>query len=225
MAGEAPPLAGVRMVEWAEGLAGSFAGFLLAALGADVVTIEAAGARRTSAASVLQRGKRSVDAVCWDACVRGADVTLTDEAGPAVEAGDGLIACRVTAWGDAGAPRVLPPEEPLIAAMTGVQAMQWSWAGRPVWLVTPMLSYMTGMLAALGVVGARRVDRLHGVGAAVQRPHDQTVGVQTQQRLQPAPLQGLFGLGAPLGGSWIGKGGAHPPPYAARSDPASSRAA
>ena len=107
MAGEAPPLAGIRMVEWAEGLAGSFAGFLLAALGADVVTIEAAGARRTSAASVLQRGKRSVDAVCWDACVRGADVTLTDEAGPAVEAGDGLIACRVIAWGDAGAPRGL----------------------------------------------------------------------------------------------------------------------
>ena len=132
MAGEAPPLAGIRMVEWAEGLACSFAGFLLAALGADVVTIEAAGARRTSAASVLQRGKRSVDAACWDACVRGADVTLTDEAGPAVEAGDGLIACRVIAWGDAGAPRGLPPEEPLIAAMTGVQVMQWSWAGRPV---------------------------------------------------------------------------------------------
>ena len=168
MAGEAPPLAGVRMVEWAEGLAGSFAGFLLAALGADVVTIEAAGARRTSAASVLQRGKRSVDAACWDACVRGADVTLTDEAGPAVEAGDGLIACRVIAWGDAGAPRGLPPEEPLIAAMTGVQAMQWSWAGRPVWLVTSMISYMTGMLAALGVVGALFARRRGAPGQAVR---------------------------------------------------------
>ena len=62
MAGEAPPLAGVRVVEWAEGLAGSFAGFLLTALGADVVTIEAAGVPRTPSASVLQRGKRSVDA-------------------------------------------------------------------------------------------------------------------------------------------------------------------
>src|SRR5207237_633632 len=39
-------------------------------------------------------------------------------------------------------------------AATGVQAMQWSWAGRPVWIVTPMISYMAGLLAALGVGAA-----------------------------------------------------------------------
>src|SRR5262249_17253615 len=100
MAAPAPPLAGVRVLEWTEGLAGSFAGFLLAALGAEVVTIESPAAPPTPASRVLDRGKRSVDAACWEACVVGTDVTVTDEAGPRVEATDGLVACRVTTWGD-----------------------------------------------------------------------------------------------------------------------------
>src|SRR5437867_4211533 len=120
MAGE-PPLSGIRVVEWTAGLAGGYAGFLLAAFGADVV-------RAGPGEHVLQRGKRSVDPGCWTKCLTGADVALTDEAGPAVTSGDGLVACRLTTWGAAASPRRLPPEEPLVAALTGVQAMQWSWA-------------------------------------------------------------------------------------------------
>src|SRR5262249_40185012 len=131
-------------------------------------TREGGVAVRGAASGVLHRGKRSVDPACWDAGVRGADVTLTDEAGPAVEATDGLVACRVTTWGDLGAPGGLPAEEPLVAAMTGVQAMQWSWAGRPVWIVTPMISYMTGMLAAVGVVGALFAQRHGAPGQTVR---------------------------------------------------------
>ncbi|HSV07052.1 MAG TPA: CoA transferase, partial [Candidatus Binatus sp.] len=168
MTAAAPPLAGIHVVEWTEGLAGTFAGFLLASLGADVVTIETPAACPTLANRVLHRGKRSVDATCWHACVRSADVTVTDEAGPIVEGTDGLVACRVTTWGDLGAPGGLPPEEPLVAAMTGVQAMQWSWAGRPVWIVTPMVSYMTGMLAAVGVVGALFARHRGAPGQAVR---------------------------------------------------------
>jgi len=168
MTAAAPPLAGIHVVEWTEGLAGTFAGFLLASLGADVVTIETPAACPTLANRVLHRDKRSVDATCWHACVRSADVTVTDEAGPIVEGTDGLVACRVTTWGDLGAPGGLPPEEPLVAAMTGVQAMQWSWAGRPVWIVTPMVSYMTGMLAAVGVVGALFARHRGAPGQAVR---------------------------------------------------------
>src|SRR5262249_890568 len=168
MAAEARRLAGVHVVEWPGGLAGSFAGFLLATLGADVVTLEAPTAQPTPASRVLHRGKRSVDTACWDACVRGADVTLTDEAGPAVEATDGLVACRVTTWGDLGAPGGLPADEPLVAGVMGVQAMQGSWVGRPVWIVTPMISYMTGMLAAVGVVGALFAQRHGAPGQTVR---------------------------------------------------------
>src|SRR5207249_7384285 len=55
MAGDAP-LADLRVVERASGLAASYAGFLPAALGAEVVKVEPPGAARTApGASVVER--------------------------------------------------------------------------------------------------------------------------------------------------------------------------
>ena len=70
---------------------------------------------------------------------------------------------RLGPWRAASA---LPPDEALVQAATGVQALQWSWTGRPVWLVTPIVSYMTGMLAALGVAAAH-LGRLRGLPGQV----------------------------------------------------------
>src|SRR6266849_2905771 len=173
MAGDSP-LANLRVVERASGLATSYAGFLLAALGADVVRIEPPGAARaTAGAAVLERGKRSVildpargdDAACAAALVAGADAVLCDESAPEVAVGDGLVRCRVSAWGGQSD---LPPDEALVAALTGEHAMQWSWARRPVWLVTPGVAYMTGMLAALGLAAAVFARRRGGPGEAVR---------------------------------------------------------
>ncbi len=151
----APPLAGVRVIERAEGLAASYAGFLLCELGAEVVRIEAAAPERSApGAHVLHRGKRSValdQAADLSPLLAGADVVLSEDSVPEVA---GLIRCHVTTWGRDGHPRQLPSDEALVAAETGVQAMQWSWTRRPVWLVTPLISYMTGMLAALGMTAA-----------------------------------------------------------------------
>src|SRR5205823_1118612 len=181
MAGDAP-LADLRVVERASGLAGSYAGFLLAALGAEVVKVEPPGAARTvPGAAVMERGKRSAtldlaraaDAACWEALVAGADAVLSDESMPRVPAVEGLVCCRVSAWGGASD---LPSDEALVAAATGVHAMQWSWSRRPVWLVTPMVAYMTGMLAALGVaaaVFARRRGAPAGEPARLRHPRDQ----------------------------------------------------
>ncbi|MGH7895496.1 MAG: CoA transferase, partial [Candidatus Binatia bacterium] len=71
------------------------------------------------------------------------------------------IACRVRAWGGRGPRATLPPDEALVQAATGVQSLQWSWSGQPVWLATPVVAYMTGMLAALGVA-AVHFARLRG---------------------------------------------------------------
>jgi crotonobetainyl-CoA:carnitine CoA-transferase CaiB-like acyl-CoA transferase len=153
----APPLAGLHVVERADGLAGAYAGFLLAGLGADVVRIEPTPAARADpAARVLHRGKRSATfaPVTWDALLAGADAVVTDESTADVGAAGGLVSARLTTWTPDGHPRRLPSDEALVAAVTGVQAMQWSWAGRPVWFVTPVVSYMTGMLGALGVTAA-----------------------------------------------------------------------
>src|SRR5207249_3530395 len=57
---EDTPLADLRVVERASGLAASCAGFLLAALGAEVVKVEPPGAAHTlPGAAVMERGKRA----------------------------------------------------------------------------------------------------------------------------------------------------------------------
>src|SRR2546428_5119719 len=178
---EDAPLADLRVVERASGLAASYAGFLLAALGAEVVKVEPpVAARTTPGAAVIERGKRSAtldlaraaDAACWEALVAGADAVLGDESAPEVPAGVGLVRCRVSAWGGASE---LPSDEALVAAASGVHAMQWSWSRRPVWLVTPIVAYMTGMLAALGVAAAvfarrRGAPGQEGRGGGVRAP-------------------------------------------------------
>jgi crotonobetainyl-CoA:carnitine CoA-transferase CaiB-like acyl-CoA transferase len=154
------PLSDLRLVESVAGHAGCYAGFLLAGLGAEVIAVEPRDANPAApGARVLARGKRSVtldlachdDAACWRTLVAGGDAVLVDEHGPEVAPDGGLITCEVTAWGGGGG---LPPDEALLAAATGVHAMQWSWSRRPVWLVTPVVGYMTGILAALGVTAA-----------------------------------------------------------------------
>jgi crotonobetainyl-CoA:carnitine CoA-transferase CaiB-like acyl-CoA transferase len=128
----------------------------------------------------VNRGKRSAaldlespeGRACWEALVASADAVVVDDVGPAVAPAPGLIRCRVSAWDGLAD---LPADEPLLAAATGVQAMQWAWDRCPVWLVTPIIAYMTGMLAALGVTAAlfargrgapgQTVD-VSGVGAA-----------------------------------------------------------
>src|SRR5205814_419319 len=96
--------------------------------------------------------------------IAGADAVLGDESMPRVPAVEGLVCCRVSAWGGASD---LPSDEALVAAASGVHAMQWSWSRRPVWLVTPVVAYMTGMLAALGVAAAVFARRRGAPGQAV----------------------------------------------------------
>ena len=177
MADSTGPLAGLRILERAAGLPASFAGFLLGGLGAEVVKVEAAGATRSPADHVLQRGKRSVtlghDDAGWRRLLAGADALLANDD---VAADPDLVRCAITAWGPRGHPRGLPPDEALVAATAGVPALQWSWSKDPVWLVTPVVSYMTGMLAALGVTaalyarlrgGPGQTVRVSGLGGAV----------------------------------------------------------
>jgi crotonobetainyl-CoA:carnitine CoA-transferase CaiB-like acyl-CoA transferase len=135
------PLLGLHVTESAGGLAGTYAGFLLAELGATVHTLHATGG------PVLDRRKQRA------AARASVDAVLCDEERSLVE-GAAPVRCRITTWGARGPRRHLPPDEALVAAATGVQSLQWSWSGRPVWLVTPMIGYMTGILAALGTTAA-----------------------------------------------------------------------
>src|SRR4029077_15134424 len=130
---------------------------------------------------------RAADAACWEALVAGADAALSDESAHEVPASHGVVRCRVSGWGGQSD---LPHDEALLAAATGVHGLQWSWSRRPVWLVTPIVAYMTGMLAAL---------RVHAGVFARRR------GVRGQA-VEVSGLQGAFALNS---GTYVTAPGSH----------------
>jgi len=84
---------------------------------------------------------------------------------PRVPAVQGLVRCRVSAWGGASD---LPSDEALVAAASGVQCDAVVVVPPAVWLVTPVVAYMTGMLAALGVAAAVFARRRGAPGQEVR---------------------------------------------------------
>src|SRR5438128_1560704 len=155
---EAPPLAGLRLLERASSLAATYAGFLLSEIGAEVVKVETAGvARPTPGDHVLARGKRSValDAPGWRELLGRVDAVLTDDSAPPPDPDPDLVRCRVSAWGRTRSR--LPPEEALLAAATGVQALVRSEL-EPVFATRSTTAWVETLRAAdvpCGAVGSR----------------------------------------------------------------------
>jgi crotonobetainyl-CoA:carnitine CoA-transferase CaiB-like acyl-CoA transferase len=146
------PLSDLGVVEYGRDLPTRYAGFLLSELGAEVTALRGA---EDEWHPVLDRKKhratpRTVQAY-W--ALEAADAVLAD-APITGETQTDVVWCEVSAWGPTGPRRGERYDEALVAALAGIQTFQWSWSGRPVWLVTPLVGYLTGVLAALGVVAA-----------------------------------------------------------------------
>ena len=174
-------LEGVGVVDFTQGTAGPYASMLLAEQGADVLKVEPpAGdrARGTPAFHVLNRSKRGVvlDLTCRSDRARAqelasaADVVLVDHLqGKAKEMGidyarlsrrnPKIVYCSLPLYGSKGPWAALEPDDTLVAAVTGVLGVQWSYSESPVFLVVPVVAYATGVLAA-GAVAATLFDRL-----------------------------------------------------------------
>lgn len=173
-------LEGIRVIDFSQGTAGPYAGMLLAEQGADVVKVEPPGgdrARGRPAFHVLNRSKRGIvldlthpadrrlarrlaaaaDAVIVDfppkqARALGIDYRRLSAANPS------LVYCAMPLYGSRGPWADLPPDDALLAAVSGIAGAQWSYRDNPVYLVTPIASYAAGILAA-GAIAATLFDR------------------------------------------------------------------
>ncbi len=170
------PLAGLRILETATGIAGPYAGRLLAMLGATVVKVEPpAGdpARRqpvddepvsgTSPLFVhLNAGKRNV---APDAVDRGwAHVVIDDrvrgELDPAELTG-GPRLVSVTPWGVDGPRRGRIDDELIVQAQSGFLGFNRDPDGPPLRLPGWPAQYMAGALAAAGALASHRAVGHH----------------------------------------------------------------
>jgi crotonobetainyl-CoA:carnitine CoA-transferase CaiB-like acyl-CoA transferase len=178
-----PLLAGLRVVDLTNGIAGPVATLLLAEAGADVVKVERPGNpdRRQPGFSTWNRSKRSVVAAgdgSIDELLAGADVVV-HEMGPAAAHQAGLddatlairhprlIVCSVLGWPANHPDADRPPDELLTMARLGVLDEQFAMRrDGPVFVRFPLGSWGAAYLAAIGVVARLWVRDRTGRGGA-----------------------------------------------------------
>jgi crotonobetainyl-CoA:carnitine CoA-transferase CaiB-like acyl-CoA transferase len=171
---------GTRALDFTQSITGPYAAMLLAEQGADVVKVEPATgdrARGKPAFYVLNRSKRGIvlDLESAEGCRKAqelaaaTDIVLVDSPPEALRRwgihyegiarrNPGSIYCSMPLYGSQGPNAGLPPDDDLLAAVSGVFGLQWSHREAPVYLVAPIVSYATGVLAA-GAIAATLFDR------------------------------------------------------------------
>lgn len=166
-------LAGVRVLDMAEGLAGSVAALLLAEAGADVVKVEPlAGSRLRGSApfAIWNRSKRSVcldigaDRAQLDQMIARADVLIHDLSFADAQAqklddaalrdsAPHLIVCGVTGCPQGHDDEALPASDAIVLAASGICDEQAAITrDGPIYLRFPLGSWCAAWLAAIGVV-------------------------------------------------------------------------
>jgi crotonobetainyl-CoA:carnitine CoA-transferase CaiB-like acyl-CoA transferase len=169
-------LAGVRILEIAQGIAGPYTGMLLAEQGADVIKIEPPqgdAMRGTPGFHIWNRSKRSItiDLTLQEGHARigrlaaEADVLITDhQPGTEDELGltykelrtvnPRLIYCHMPAFGSTGPHANRYPDDALVAAIGGLHGSQWSHRDGGVYLVIPIASYGAAFIASSAISAA-----------------------------------------------------------------------
>jgi crotonobetainyl-CoA:carnitine CoA-transferase CaiB-like acyl-CoA transferase len=183
-------LAGIRVVDFTQGMAGCMATMILADYGADVIRIEPPGGDPlwSSPAYLLwNRGKRSVD---WDRLIadgperlhdliRSADVLIeslrpgeADALGFGYELGasinPALVYVSLSAFGQEGPYKSLRAYDGIVNAKSGRMRDQGGWQeNRPTYRAVNDTSYHSAMFAVQALLAALRVTWLTGRGQRV----------------------------------------------------------
>jgi len=184
------PLSGLRVVELAGYIAGSYTGRLLQDLGARVVKIEPPDGdpfRSNGYGFVAwNRGKRSLALNLREAAAKArllglvgeADILVTNYRPEALTrmgvgredlfaVNPGLIHCTVSAFGESGPLAHLPGFDPVVQAFAGIMTRQGG-DGEPVKPQMAATDYLSAMLATAGVLAARAQQLDEGGGYVVR---------------------------------------------------------
>ena len=161
-------LAGLRVVEVGSGIAVPYAGWLLAALGADVVKVEPGtgdplrrrGPLAASGSSglfeYLNANKRSVVGVPLDGLLAHADVLLDDGATGMPDGNPGLVRVRLTDFGPDGPFHGVPATGFTIQAMAGWVAPRTRPDSVPVRVGGDFQEYVAGVFTAVAALTGLR---------------------------------------------------------------------
>jgi crotonobetainyl-CoA:carnitine CoA-transferase CaiB-like acyl-CoA transferase len=184
---DAPPLAGVLVLDFSSYIAGSFCGMLLAQLGAEVIKIESlqGDSFRSMEFAFLgwNQGKRSLALnlnraegreLAKRLAERG-DIVLENmrpgrmhrfglDYESLAEKNRRLIYMTITGYGSRGPEHNQPGFDPLLQARSGMMAAQGGPHGAPVYLTCSPCDYGAAMLATLGCVLALHARNRDGRG-------------------------------------------------------------
>jgi len=180
---------GIRIVDFTQGLAGPMATMMLADFGAEVIKVEPPGGDRAQHEPGYWCWNRNKLRVRLDVgtyegrrlardLIASADVAVFDDlpgelerlgfdAGTLTAAYPSLLHVWLPPYAPRGRWSYLPPEEQLLAAVTGACWFQFSWDDVPVELVTPQLGYAHALIAAGAIAAGLLERRRSGLGQAV----------------------------------------------------------
>jgi crotonobetainyl-CoA:carnitine CoA-transferase CaiB-like acyl-CoA transferase len=212
------PLEGIRVVELSTGIAGPFAGMLLADYGADLVKVEPPTgdpARQLPGFAMWGRNKQSVvldtstsagrqrlaDLLAGaDLCITS-DLQLVDAAGVA---NPGLIVLHMPPYTADDTPWAGGQESHgLLSAIGGPSCRQSSFDGGPIELVYPVALYQQGMWGAACATAALIEQQRSGLGQLVT-----VAGIHGV--LSSCPGSFVIDPGQPVATTDVGPGGRHP---------------
>jgi len=187
---DAPPLAGVRILDLGNVIAAPYAGAILASFGAEVIKIEAPGGdpfRYAPAFLSYNRGKRGIvldlkrpeDRAALLAMVAQADVVLDnyrlgvrERLGIAYHdlraVNPRIITLSISGYGDDADRALWPAFDPLLQAESGLQQAQGGEGDEPVMHNIPVNDVASGALCAFAVTAALHARERTGEGQEIR---------------------------------------------------------
>ncbi|MCC7369531.1 MAG: CoA transferase [Chloroflexi bacterium] len=212
------PLEGIHVVELSTGIAGPYAGMLLADYGAEVVKVEPpAGdpARRLPGFAMWGRNKQSMvldltgvaDRDRLGHLLAGADVCITPDLAPIGAAGaanPGLVVLHMPPYHPGETPWAGGEESHgLLSASGGPSCRQSSFDGNPIELIYPVALYQQGVWGAACATAALVERQRSGLGQVVTVSGLHGV-------IASCPGSFVIDPGQPVATTDVGPGGRHP---------------